>query len=336
MGKPLEDLEAEATMCEDAGLDGVWYPDYQGPTGPDHAYPELLVTLTALARATRRIFVGSLVTDVLRRHPMVTAHAFATLSHLAPGRVILGLGAGGGTSHLPFGISLDNPAPRLREGIEVIRRLWRATTEAPADFEGKFFQLRQAVLPIRPRGSIPLYVAAFGPWMLRVAGEAADGWVPEAHTPETYEDARAAVQAARPATGDGPFDWCVALLFYPFEPDGAQRQRLLSAAKLMLAFNVDILRRLMPAAVPADLRSTDLAAQPRRWDQLADAIPDAAAAQSMLLGPVEVCVERLRQYQATGCQHIVLEPYWRMTPAEIRQAIAAAGGIRAAFRNGAS
>jgi phthiodiolone/phenolphthiodiolone dimycocerosates ketoreductase len=332
MGKPLPDLEAEAAMCEDARLDGVWYPDYQGPSDPDHSYPELFVTLTVLARATRQIFVGSLVTDVLRRHPMVTAHAFATLSHLAPGRVVLGLGAGGGTSHLPFGIALDEPAARLREGIEVIQRLWRATSAAPADFGGKFFRLRRAVLPVRPRESIPLYIAACGPRMLRVAGAAGDGWVPEAHTPETYREARSLVEAARPSPDAGPFDYCVALLFFPFEADAAQRHRLLRAAKVMLAFNVDILRRLLPAVVPAGLRSTDVAAQPQLWRQLEETIPDEVAEQTTLLGPVDACVQRVRHYLAAGCRHVVLEPYWRMTSAQIREAIAAAAAIRTALQ----
>lgn len=52
---------------------------------------------------------AALVADVCRRHPAITAHAFATLSHLAPGRVILGLGAGGGASHFPLTLG-DTPA----------------------------------------------------------------------------------------------------------------------------------------------------------------------------------------------------------------------------------
>lgn len=64
---------------------------------------------------TRRMFVGLLITDVLRRHPMTTAHAFATLDRFAPNRVKLGLGAGGGLCHIPYGINIKYLTTKLEE-----------------------------------------------------------------------------------------------------------------------------------------------------------------------------------------------------------------------------
>lgn len=331
MCKPLAELEAEAGMCEAAGLDGVWWPDYQGPTDPGKPCPEIYVTLPVLARATRHIFIGSLVTDVLKRHPMTTAHAFATLSHLAAGRVILGLGTGGGTSHVPFGISLDAPVPRLREGIEVIRRLWSATQTKPADFEGKYFRLRKAALPLLPREPIPIYMAATGPRMLVLAGAKADGWVPEAHTLETYGEAWARVKAARADRPDREFEPCLALLFYPFALQEGE-QRVLEAAKSLLSFYPHIVRRLLPAVVPEGIRSQDLAVRPAIWQRIQEAIPDEIAARSALIGPLEVVTARLRAYAEAGCRHFVLEPYWGMPAAQIRESISAAGAIRSTLQ----
>jgi len=77
-------IAEEARLCELAELDGVWHFGYEAPFS---GTPELLVVLSQLATSTERCFAGSLVTDVVRRHPMVVAHAFATLSYLAPGRV---------------------------------------------------------------------------------------------------------------------------------------------------------------------------------------------------------------------------------------------------------
>lgn len=127
----IEGLIGEASICESKGLNGVWYPDYQAPLCN---WPELYTVLTSIALSSKRLFIGSLVTDVLRRHPMVTAHAFASLSHIAPGRVILGLGGGGGTSHLPYGIEMDHLSSKLEEGITMIRSLWNATEHSPAEF----------------------------------------------------------------------------------------------------------------------------------------------------------------------------------------------------------
>lgn len=329
MGKPLRDLEAEVGWCEAAGLDGVWYSDYQGPADAEHGWPELSVVLAMLAQRTRRLFVGSLVTDVLRRHPMVVAGLFATLSHLAPGRVILGLGAGGGTSHFPFGIEMDAPAPRLREGIRVIRALWDADSRLPASFTGRFFTLRRAVLPIRPAHPVPIYVAACGPRMRALAAAKADGWIPEAHTPGTYartltemKDVRAAARAVR------PWEPCVALLFYPVRTDAEGRARLLRAAKVMLAFNVDVLRTLLPGAVPDGVRSLDLARDPKLWKSIQGAIPDDVAEQTILMGSPGTCRMRLQEYVQAGCRHVVLEPYWWMTPQRLHESIEAAAIIR--------
>ncbi|MDR5695091.1 MAG: LLM class flavin-dependent oxidoreductase [Armatimonadota bacterium] len=334
LGKSLRDLEEQAIACEEAGLDGVWWMDHQGPGDPEGSIPELTVTLALLTRATVRLFIGTLVTDVHRRHPMITAHAFATLSHLAPGRVILGLGAGGGTSHFPFGIALDAPASRLREGIEVIRLLWQATPATPAEYQGKFFQLHRAALPILPRELIPIYVAAYGPRMLRIAGEMGDGWIPEAHTPNTYREARAHVEVARLRQPSGkPFDWCVALIFYPFGMEKEERQGILPAAKIMLAFYPDILRRLLPSGVPEGIHSHHVAADTKLWKQLADLIPDEIALQTVLLGPPDTCLARIREYLQAGCRHVILEPYWGMSSAQIPEAINAAGAIRASLQD---
>jgi alkanesulfonate monooxygenase SsuD/methylene tetrahydromethanopterin reductase-like flavin-dependent oxidoreductase (luciferase family) len=327
MGKPLPALEAEAAACDDAGLDGVWWPDYQGPTDPGTPYPELGVTLGLLARITRRCTVGSLVTDVVRRHPMVVAHLFATLSHLAPGRVILGLGAGGGTSHAPFGISLEAPARTLAEGIEVIRLLWRATPQAPATFQGRRFRLVHAALPVLPPAPVPIYVAAQGPQMLRVAGRLADGWMPEAHTPQTYRQMRTAVETARPSDGR-PFEWGLALLFFPFDPEPGDRRRLVDAARTMLAFNVEVVRLLRPQAVPAGIRSTDLVGHPDLWRRIGEAVPDEVVEQTVLWGSPQRCAARLREYAQAGCTHVVLEPYWGLSAVDLSSAIAAAGRVR--------
>ncbi len=329
MGKPLPDLEAEAAACEAAGLDGLWYADYQGPADPHKPWPDLAVTLTALARGTRRPFIGSLVTDVLRRHPMVVAGLFATLSHLAPGRIILGLGAGGGTSHVPFGISTDAPAVKLREGIHIIRALWEATADHPASFDGRYFSLHDALLPIQPRAPIPIYVAATGPRTLAVAGTVGDGWVPEAHTPETYAETLAGIEDARKAAGQArAFEPCVALLFYPFRPDAEGRTRLLRAAKMMLAFNVEIVRRLVPGVVPDGVHSLDLAQDRTMWKAVREAIPDEVAEQTMLIGSSAACRNRVQQYVKAGCRHVVFEPYWQMTPQRLHEAIEAAAIIR--------
>lgn len=155
----------------------------------------------------------------------------------------------------------------------------------------------------------------------------------ESHTPETFAAARAAVEAARP-DGGSPFERCCALLFVPFLPRGRRRAAVLEAAKTMLAFNVDVLRRLDPGLAPSGLRSLDVVARPGLWRELGARIPDSVAEQTVLAGSPERCAERLREYAASGCTHAVLEPWWALSPQEALEAVAAASAVRAALLPG--
>ncbi|GEM_PF-5811816 len=100
---------------------------------------------------------------------MVIAHGFATLTRIVPSGIILGLGAGAGSSHIPYGIKMEGLAAKLEEGIKVIRALWEASPESPVSFRGRHFSLSRAGPPLKPKKEIPIYVASYGPKMLRIA-----------------------------------------------------------------------------------------------------------------------------------------------------------------------
>jgi len=109
----------------------------------------------------------------------------------------------------PFGIHWDkNPrdrTQRLREAIKVIRLLWSSSKNDRKNYEGKFFQLKDAWLDQHPvqKPSPPIYVGAFSSTrMLKLTGEMGDGWYSWLVTPETYVKRRekimkAAIEAGR-------------------------------------------------------------------------------------------------------------------------------------------
>jgi phthiodiolone/phenolphthiodiolone dimycocerosates ketoreductase len=328
----IPELIEEARLCESVGLDGVWYPDYQASFAE---WPELYVVLTSVALNTSRLFVGSLVTDVLRRHPMVTAHAFASFSYIAPKRLILGLGAGAGSSHFPYGIQLNNLATRLEEGIRVIRLLWKSTEEKPACFEGKHFSLKKAGSPLKPLGNIPIYVASYGPKMIKTTAKLADGWIPEAHTPETYRTTLEKVFALRKKAGGKTeeFEPCLAVVYYPFEPDENAYKRILSAAKHYLATYPDILWSAGHGANHPGLRTQQLMSKPNLWNQLAERVPDKLADSTIVYGASDECVEKIARFREAGCHHIIFEPYW-IEKDKMKEALEIAGRkIKPKIRN---
>jgi|Deesub1362B_J571_1020462.scaffolds.fasta_scaffold00004_170 phthiodiolone/phenolphthiodiolone dimycocerosates ketoreductase len=297
----------EATLCQQYGFDGVWYPDYQAPFSNE---PELYVVLTSLAHKTKSILIGSMITDVLRRHPMVTAHSFASLSHIAPGRLVLGLGAGGATSHLPYGINMDNLRSKLEEGIIVIRKLWMAKEKEPANFKGAFFSLIDAGSPLHPVGVIPIYIAAYGPRMLRLTAKYGDGWLPESHTPDSYKITSDNLRRLIEDFDRDPdkFEMCLGVIFYPFETDEYSYKRLLEGAKHYLATYPDIL--WIEGYSHPGLRTHQIVVNKELWDKLARDIPNDLADETIVYGNAEDCVDKISRFYDAGCKHIILEPYW--------------------------
>jgi 5,10-methylenetetrahydromethanopterin reductase len=143
---------------EQAGLDEVWLGD-EGPAR------DPLVALAAAAPRTSRIGLGVAVTNPYLRHPATTASAFATLSELAPGRVVLGLGAGGGLALGPVGVERSDPVTRVAEAVRVARAVLCATSTDGYDPP-----------PHAVRApDVPIFIGARGERLNRLASEVADG-----------------------------------------------------------------------------------------------------------------------------------------------------------------
>ena len=171
--QPLLSIAQEA---EQLGLDYV--------AVQDHPYQRRFVDtwtlLSMIAASTSRIGLFPDVASLPLRPPAVLAKAAASLDRLSGGRFELGLGAGafwdaieayGGPRRTP-GIALD----ALAEAIEVIRRVWSG--ERNLSFDGKHYQLRGAHSGPVPAHPIGIWLGVTGPRALKLAGQAADGWVP--------------------------------------------------------------------------------------------------------------------------------------------------------------
>ncbi|MCX4090990.1 LLM class F420-dependent oxidoreductase [Nocardia sp. alder85J] len=119
-----------------------FYPIFSDSTGP---CMEGWVTLTALAQATQRLRLGTLVTGVHYRHPAVLANMAATLDIVSGGRLELGIGAGwneeeSGAYGIELG-SIRDRSDRLEEACEVLVGL---LTQPTTTFHGRFYQLTEA------------------------------------------------------------------------------------------------------------------------------------------------------------------------------------------------
>jgi len=120
-----------------------FYPIFSDSTGP---CLEGWISLTALAQATRRLRLGTLVTGIHYRHPAVLANMAATLDIVSGGRLELGIGAGWNEEESgAYGIELGTPkqrSDRLEEACEVLTGL--LSPQETTTFNGSYYQLTQA------------------------------------------------------------------------------------------------------------------------------------------------------------------------------------------------
>lgn len=132
--------------------------------------------LSALAEATQRVQLGTLVACTHFRNPALLAKMAATLDEVSSGRLTLGLGAGW---HRPefdaFGFPFDHRVSRFEEALQMISPLLR---EGRVDFSGRYYAAPNCeLIPRGPRrAGPPLLLAGAGPRMLRIVARYADAW----------------------------------------------------------------------------------------------------------------------------------------------------------------
>jgi alkanesulfonate monooxygenase SsuD/methylene tetrahydromethanopterin reductase-like flavin-dependent oxidoreductase (luciferase family) len=197
-----------ARRLEAAGYQGVWSWDHFVSRGRLHdPVLECWTTLAATAALTRRLHVGSFVTNVMNRHPAVLARMVATIADLAPGRVELGIGIGGHPAeHVAYGIDFPAPperAARLAEAVAVLRALF---TGGPVSHEGAWYRLDEAYAAPAPRPVPRIIIAGERPAGARLAARIGDAWT---CMESTYDRLRPIFDAELRATDRDPADVAV-------------------------------------------------------------------------------------------------------------------------------
>ena len=186
---PAAEFVAVARETEARGYHAAW-------TG--EAY-DAITLMAMIATHTEQLHVGSAVLPVQTRTPVVLGQSAATLNHLAPDRVVLGIGLSSkvivGDWH---GLSFAPSLQQIREAVQIIRAV--ASGER-VSFEGKFYKVKNFRLtdppPIKP---VRVVLAALGPEMLELAGEIADGvvlnWIPPETVPSSIKHLEAGAKKA--------------------------------------------------------------------------------------------------------------------------------------------
>jgi F420-dependent oxidoreductase-like protein len=184
LGQPWEDVLAVTRHAEATGWDGVYVADhFMGDAGGGFgsvSAPMLEATavLPALAVATARVRLGTLVLGNTYRHPAVLANWAASLDQLSGGRLLLGVGAGWQENeHEQYGIRLPPPGERI-DRFEEACQVWNGLLREPTTtFAGAHYQLADAICEPKPvQSPLPLLIGGKGNRMMGVVARYADEW----------------------------------------------------------------------------------------------------------------------------------------------------------------
>lgn len=285
-----------SVLAEEVGFDSVFISDHFQPwrhTG-GHA-PNALAWLGALGASTSRIVMGtSVLTPSFRYHPAIVAQCFGTLGVMFPGRVILGMGTGESLNEVPStGIEwppIKERSARLRESVDLIRKLWR---EERLTFEGEYYKTVNATIYDRPADMVPIYLAGAGPLNAKYAGRVGDGFIcTSGKSWDLYRDTLlpnldAGLEAAGRASGS--IDRMIEMKV-SFDTD---RQRALDDTRHWAAL----------ALSPEEKTSVE---DPLEMERLADSLPAERTAKRWIVSTdPEAQVDAIAPYVEMGFNHLV-------------------------------
>src|SRR5262245_5644689 len=202
-GLPPADIVECVKLADELCYESAWVAEGHGG--------DQFAILAACAVVTRRINLGTSISSVFVRSATTIGMAAATVDQLSGGRFILGLGSSHKVQVEPeHGIPFVQPTQRLRETVEIVRRL---IGDGAVAYAGKAIAIERFDLWFTPlRREVPIYISALFPPMLQIGGEIADGVLLTWPTAEAGRRAADNVALGARRAGRAPADVDVASL----------------------------------------------------------------------------------------------------------------------------
>ena len=304
---PITEAIQYVRYAEERGFEAVWQAD-------SRLVRDAVVPMAAFAANTETIKIGSGVVDCWTRNPARLASTFSTLDDLAPGRIILGIGAWWEPLASKVGVDRRRPLLAIRETVEACRALLADET---VTYHGEFVHLDGVELDYvyqerRPK-DVPIYIGATGDKMLELTGEIADGVVLNyLVSPEYNRRAmdRLADGAARAGRSMDDLDRPQLVVCSVAET----RAEALDGARLMVTQYLGQQPHIMKASgVPESLLEEigRVLTWPATHEEVAAAsklVPDDIVQMICAAGTADEVREKVARYMADGCTCPILYP----------------------------
>jgi len=331
---PIEKLWERVKKNEEEGYDSVWFGDHLMAWYPQSIWtPEILpiakivlsphlfwdpfIAMAMVAKETKKIMIGTAVTEAVRRHPVMIAQSILTVDHISKGRAILGIGAGEGENIVPYGVDFSKPVSKMEEAIKIIKLCFESKLGELLNFDGKFWKLKDATfdVPLYQGRKPPIWVGGMGQRVLRITGKYADGWLPFISNPEEYKR-------------------CLGVIKETMEKEGRDFKRLEKAVYVSIIIDKDkeSCLRIMKTPImkmgcltlPSSIFEKygyehplgkdvhgllDYIPSKFSKEQILDAItkiPDEVLGERYVYGSVSDVIDTFEKFEKTDCEHIIM------------------------------
>jgi 5,10-methylenetetrahydromethanopterin reductase len=304
---PIRDGMRYAQYAETRGFEAVWQAE-------SRLVREATVPMAAYAAATKRIKIGSGVIPIWTRNAGLLAATFSTLSELAPGRIMMGLGAWWEPLASKVGVDRHKPLAAMREVVEAVRQLLALQR---VSYHGEFVHLDEVEIDIvhgdRSPRDVPIYVGATGMKMMELAGEIADGVLLNYMVSPDYN--RRALEAL--ATGAARVERTIAEIDRPqlvVCSVDADREKALDRSRELLTQYLGQQPHIMkasgvdPALIAEIGKILTWPAGPADIRRAMKLVPDEAVQMISATGTPEECKAKVAEYIAAGATCPTLYP----------------------------
>jgi probable F420-dependent oxidoreductase len=289
---PVSRVVELATLAERNGFDYVWAWD-------SHVlWQEVYPVFTLIATNTERVKIGPCVTNPATRDITVTASALATLNEISGGRMVMGIGRGDSARRV-----IGKPPVTVEHMEEACRTIKDLAEGREVDYEGTPTQLKWA------SGTLPVWVAAYGPKALRCAGRVADGLIMQLADPFIIEWSLRYVREGAEEAGRRFEDIQImsAAPAYITEDLGHARDQVRWFPALVSNHVVDLVKRYSDADLPQELTDYiaardhyDYADHGRTGAEHASFVTDEVVDRFCVIGDAERCRTKLHELEALG------------------------------------
>lgn len=288
-----------AQLAESVGYTDIWSAEVDGTDG--------FGTLAAIAATTKKLRLGTAIVPAYSRPPALLAMSAANVQGLSRGRFVLGIGTS--TSIVIgkwMGIPFEKPVERMRETVAILRE---ALAGKKVTFEGETVSSQGFRLSAPIEDPVPIYIAALGPKMLRLAGEVADGVIFYLFTPEGAHEAIDTVHESARAAGRDPnaIDTVIRIpVAVDEDPEflGFMMRRMTAAYAMVDVYNASVTRQGFGDEAS---RLSELWKSGDR-DGAAQAVSDDMLESFYVFGDAGTCKEKIGRFRDAGIKTPVVMP----------------------------